>query len=229
MINEKLSENINIFEFTNFFQTFKDVHNLSIMRSLMNQIIRKIKFKGKVIDIGGGKKSNYINLLKCDEYISLNIDKKIEPDILINVNQKFPLNNNLFDQCLLFNVLEHIYDWNFLFEEIVKVLKKGAKINIIIPFLYPIHGAPNDYKRVTSQYMLEFLKKYSFENIIISPISYGPFTNSQLVGYTHRKINGPLSQIAVVLDKIFQLFFKQKYFNYNKRCPLFYYVKANLK
>ena len=56
--------------------TLKDVNKISIQRTLMNQLLKKIYFKGNLIDIGGGKKSNYINFLKCENYLSINIDKK---------------------------------------------------------------------------------------------------------------------------------------------------------
>ena len=197
------------------------------MRSLMNQLIKKIYFKGKVLDIGGGRKSNYIDFLKYDEYTSININPNINPDILIKVNEKFPIKEKQYDQCLLFNVLEHIYDWEFLFGEIKKVLKKNGKIHIIIPFLYPIHGSPDDYKRVTSKYIEKFLKEHAYSQINISPLSYGPFTNAQIIGYRHKSINGLVSQISVLLDKIFHSIFIGKYFSYNVNCPLFYYIKAN--
>ena len=220
---------VDIFSFTNFTRTFKDVYKISIMRSLMNQLIEKLYFKGRIVDIGGGKNSNYSSILRCDNYTSINIDKKINPDILININEKFPLEEKQFDQCLLFNVLEHVYDWDFLFAEVKRILKNDSFIHIIIPFIYPIHGSPNDYIRVTANYIKNFLKKNSFKNITISPISYGPFTNSQLIGYRHKIINGPSSQFAVILDWLFHKFFKEKYVKYNKINPLFYYVKAKLK
>ena len=194
----------------------------------MNQMLEKSRYAGNVLDIGGGEKSNYKSFLKCDKYISINIDKKIRPDYLVKVNQKFPLKGIYFDKCLLFNVLEHIFDWNFLFTEISKVLKNKGEIHIIIPFLYPIHGAPNDYKRVTKDYLIEFLTSYSFTNIKVIPLSFGPFTNSQLIGYRHKSVNQPISQIAVTLDIIFHKLFKSKYLKYNQTCPLFYYCKANL-
>nr|WP_225866248.1 methyltransferase domain-containing protein [Prochlorococcus marinus] len=221
--------NVDIFSFTKFTRTLKDVYKISIMRSLMNQLIEKIYFKGRIVDIGGGKNSNYSCIIRCDNYTSINIDKKINPDILVDINEKFPLEDDQFDQCLLFNVLEHVYDWDFLFAEIKRVLKNDSFIHIIIPFIYPIHGSPNDYIRVTSDYIKNFLRKNSFKNITTSPISYGPFTNSQLIGYRHKIINGPCSQFAVILDKAFHKCFKEKYFRYNTTNPLFYYVKANLK
>ena len=95
--------------------------------------------------------------------------------------------------------------------------------------MYPIHGAPNDYKRVTSDYLKKFLKDNSFENIVISPLSYGPFTNTQLIGYRHKLFNSFLCQISVILDKLFQTLFRKQYIAYNNQCPLFYYVSARLK
>jgi len=225
--NQKQNNITTLFDFENLFQTLRDVYHISIMRSLMNQLINKIYFKGKVLDIGGGRKSNYINFLKYDEYTSININPNIYPDILIKVNENFPIKNKLYDQCLLFNVLEHIYDWEFLFGEIKKVLKKNGTIHIIIPFLYPIHGSPDDYKRVTHQYIQKFLEKHAYSQINIVPLSYGPFTNSQLIGYRHKFINGPISQISVIADKLFHTIFMEKYFSYNEKCPLFYYIKAN--
>ena len=49
------------------------------------------------------------------DYTSVNIDPKISPDFLIKVNERIPIADNSFETCLLFNVLEHIYDWDFIF------------------------------------------------------------------------------------------------------------------
>ena len=219
---------IDISTFSKFKRTFVDVYRISIMRSLMNQLIEKIYFKGKVLDIGGGSDSNYKNLLNFNSYTSINIDKKINPDILLKVNENFPIIDNSFDTCILFNVLEHVFEWDFMFSEITRVLKNKGEIHIIIPFLDPIHGSPNDYVRVTSDYIENYLKKWNFINLSINPISYGPFSNTQLLGYTHRFFNGPSSQLAVTLDKVFCTLFFQKYKKYNSKCPLFYYVNGLL-
>ena len=215
--------------FTNFRRTLFDVSEISIMRTLMNQLIETLYLKGKVIDIGGGKKANYLDFLNHDSYSSINIDENIDPDILVKVNEKFPLEECSFDTCLLFNVLEHIFDWNFIFQEITRILKNNGEIHIIIPFLYPVHGAPNDYIRATSDYFQSHLRKWNFQEIYIQPISYGPFSNSQLIGYTHMAINSYFARIAVILDKIFSKLFPNKLRKYSERCPLFYYVNAKLK
>ena len=77
--------------------------------------------------------------------------------------------------------------------------------------MYPIHAAPNDYIRVTSSYIKTFLDKNQFTNVNIYPISYGPFTNSQVVGYTHKKIRALQSFLCVILDRIFRYLFLKKF------------------
>ncbi len=226
-MNEYKNEFINL-KFSSFIRTIKEVKDVSIMRTLMNQIIENIQFKGKLLDIGGGENCNYRNILRGTNYTSVNIERKISPDYLIKVNERIPIKDNSFHSCLMFNVLEHIYDWTFIFAEVKRLLKNKGKIYIIIPFLYPIHAAPNDYIRVTGSYLQTFLVKNKFSDIKISPITYGPFTNSQIIGYSHLKIKAIHSFLCVILDRIFRFLFLKKFIKYSETNPLFYFVEASL-
>jgi len=215
--------------FSSFFRTIIDTKDVSIMRTLMNQIIESIKFEGKLLDLGGGANCNYREILDYTDYTSVNIDAEICPDFLVNINEKIPIKEKSFDICLMFNVLEHIYDWHFIFGEVRRLLKENGRIYLIIPFIYPIHAAPNDYVRVTSSYIETFLDKNQFNNINVYPITYGPFTNSQVVGYTHKKIRAFQSFVCVILDRIFRFLFLKKFIKYSQTNPLFYFVEASLK
>ena len=228
MTIKKYKNKITNLNFSCFLRTLRDVMDISIMRTLMNQLIETIHFEGKLLDIGGGQKSNYREILKCKNYTSVNIDKEILPDFLIKVDEKIPVDDNSYDLCLMFNVLEHIYDWNFIFGEVKRLLKNNGKIYIIIPFLYPIHAAPNDYMRVTSSFLEKFLCKNNFVNIKIYPLTYGPFTNSLITGYSHRKIKAIQSFFSVTLDRIFRFLFLNKFIKYSETNPLFYFVEATL-
>ena len=105
MINSK--KKYRELKFSNFLRTLKDVRKVSIMRTLMNQLIEDIRFKGKLLDIGGGENCNYRDTLKNTNYTSVNIDQKISPDFLIKVNEKIPLLIILLT-CLMFNVLKYL-------------------------------------------------------------------------------------------------------------------------
>ena len=99
---------------------------------------------------------------------------------------------------------------------------------IIIPFLYPIHAAPNDYLRVTSSYLKKFLENNDFIKIKIYPISYGPFTNAQIIGYSHNTIKAFQKMICVTLDRLFRFLFPKKFLSYSESNPLFYFIEATL-
>lgn len=222
-------QQIKLKDFSSFWDVLKGVKKTTITRTLMNQIIEYIKINGDVIDIGGGELSSYRKYLKKCNYKSINIDKKIQPDFLIKPNEIFPILSNTFDICLMFNLLEHIYDWDKIFHEADRVLKNEGELLILIPFLYPIHGAPNDYKRVTDQYLKEYLINRGYYSILISKFSYGPFSTSQLVGLNHKKLNCLLRILSVTLDKVYQILFKEQFKRYVANYPLFYFVTAKLK
>ena len=228
-MKNNFSEKLNLSNFSSFVEVFRDVSKGTITRILMNQIIDYMQIKGNVIDIGGGERASYRKYLDNCNYKSLNIDEKIKPDFLIKPNEKFPISSDTFDICLMFNLLEHVYNWDNIFLESDRVLKNGGDLLILIPFLYPIHGAPNDYKRVTDQYLKDYLINRGYTSILINKLSYGPFSTSQLVGLNHKKLNCFLRRLSVSIDKIYQICFREQFRRYTANHPLFYFVSAKLK
>ena len=101
-MNKYKNEFINL-KFSSFLRTIKDVKDISIMRTLMNQIIENIQFEGKLLDIGGGENCNYRHILRFTNYTSVNIERNISPDYLIKVNQEADLNKvrNMIDYILV--------------------------------------------------------------------------------------------------------------------------------
>ena len=68
-----------------------------------------------------------------------------------------------------------------------------------------------------------------YTSILINKFSYGPFSTSQLFGLNHKKLNCFLRRLSVSLDKIYQIFFREKFRRYTANHPLFYFVSAKLK
>ena len=227
--SELIKNNHTSYNFTSFFRTLKDVNNISVARSLMNQLLEKIDFKEKVIDIGGGNKASYKDSIKFKDYTSVNIDKNINPDYLVKVGDKIPLPDLQFESCLLFNILEHVYDWEHILYECHRVLKKNGCLYIIIPFSYPIHASPNDYIRATDSYIREKLKKAYFEDIKVCSVAYGPFTTAELFIIKHRYFSGFFKRISVCFDFLVKFLFPRKVSLYTKKSPLFYYIECTKK
>lgn len=129
---------------------------------------------GNVLDVGGGRNSDYYNLLKFKTYSSINIDSEIQPTWLVPVDAKFPIKDSSFDTVISMNTFEHVCNPEFLLSESTRSLRKGGRFIASTPFIYMIHAHPDDYFRPTHSWWKEKLTKNGFVDIEITPLSWGP-------------------------------------------------------
>jgi SAM-dependent methyltransferase len=133
--------------------------------------------EGKIIDIGGSKKSGYHELISGNhEIVTCNINPEYECDIVFDIEKRFPLESSSFDGALCINVLEHIYEFENVVSETNRVLKKGSKFIVMTPFMHHIHASPSDYIRYTDSALDRLFKKYGFRVEKIEPIGKGLFS-----------------------------------------------------
>jgi|APSaa5957512535_1039671.scaffolds.fasta_scaffold69063_2 SAM-dependent methyltransferase len=180
-----------------------ELKTISLTRFLQYELIEKIDLKGSVLDFGGGDKALYKPLLKCKDYQSANIDKTILPTFLLQSSEPIPCNDKIFDTVISFNTLEHIYNAKAALEEMHRVLKKQGELLITTPFLFPVHGHPDDFFRPTSSWYIEALSKVGFTDIKVVPLFWGPLSTGQVCS----GVPGPFRQIrkniALLLDIIY--------------------------
>lgn len=123
----------------------------TLLRELMNIEIASLDLDGRVIDVGGGADASYNPLLPGGlEIVSVNIDPAIHPTVLHDVANPLPFDDDSFDHAITFNTLEHLADDQFALNELVRVTKPGGGIHVLVPFLYRVHGHPDDYHRHTA-------------------------------------------------------------------------------
>lgn len=123
----------------------------SYFRALEYELIPTIELKGRVLDFGGGRKADYRPLLRSHgEIESINIDPRLEPSMLHDPNTPFPIGDATYDTIVSFNTLQHIRRDEFALSELVRILKPGGGLHIVVPFLYRVHGTPSDYHRHTA-------------------------------------------------------------------------------
>ena len=70
-----------------------------------------------------------------------------------------------FDYIFIMEVLEHVHNPIKAIKEIRRTLKKGGKLIMSTPFIFPIHDEPYDFFRFT-KYGLKLILK-NFRNITI--------------------------------------------------------------
>jgi len=144
---------------------------------------------------GNDKKEGYIN---CD------ISKEVNPDMIIDLNENLPFEDNSVNEIITFHTLEHIKELPKLIGEFKRVCVDGARIKIKVPF-YLSHNQFTDPTHVrfftpwtfdyfikgTTLYSLSYeiglnkgvlmkdnvILRYGFNNTLISKHIMNPLMN----------------------------------------------------
>ncbi len=74
-------------------------------------------------------------LKKKEDYINIDISKKVGPDKVVDIEKGLPFDDNTFDVIYSSHCLEHIVPGkiSLVLKEIVRVAKDGAKLNLVLP------------------------------------------------------------------------------------------------
>lgn len=158
-----------------FYDILKSIaRNKSLIRTLMNLELKKYKIYGQVLDIGGGTNPSYFNFLQ--KAVSLQIKTLDSKNMAIDFEKdKLPAADESVDCVLLFNILEHVYNHNFLAREVFRVIKKPGLVLGFAPFLVNYHPDPHDYFRYTGEALGKIFNRAGFTEIKIKEIGGGPF------------------------------------------------------
>lgn len=138
--------------------------------------------KGITIDIGSGSQWYKDAVIKkTNSYISLDYpptSKLYEetygkkPHIYGDA-RKLCIKSSAIDTVLFLDVIEHIDDPEAALREINRILKDEGIFCFSVPFLYPLHDIPYDYRRWTVFGIQDMMKKNNFQ--IIEYVKRGNF------------------------------------------------------
>lgn len=118
---------------------------------------------GRVLDIGSADGHVRRWLKECD-YIALDYPATAQgmygtrPDLFAD-GAALPFPEDSFDTVLLLDVLEHVRDARGVLDEIARVLKPHGRLLLSVPFLYPLHDAPHDYRRYTAPGLVSAVRR----------------------------------------------------------------------
>lgn len=201
----------------------------SLFRKLTYDKLPQVKINGKILDLGGGKKSGYHKLIKGEHQIySVNIDAASQPDFTFNLEEKFPVADGSYDGILCLNVLEHIFNYQNVADESFRILKEGGLFVGSTPFIFNVHESPNDYFRYTKTALEKIFKAAGFGDINIEEIGTGVFgaVNQLKFGlYKFDFLRRITMFFAVLADKILKKI-KPNSFVTEKNMPLGYFIIA---
>lgn len=145
-------------------------------RCFMNQTLSDLEFEHPVLDVGGGHDWSYHRHMgtKHEETISMNLPRAESMDVIADAESRFPFSDSSFATVFCFNVIEHLYDFQNVYQQSYRVLQDGGKLLLWVPFLHKIHGDPSDFNRFTEYRIKRDLS--SFGTVNIFPLDEGPMS-----------------------------------------------------
>ena len=190
--------------------------NNSLLRVLQIHECFNIYLDGISLEFGAIRKrnkdfSNFVMGTSKFHYSNKISNKKLNI-YYSDLTKKLKIPEKKYNNVLLFNVLEHLPEYKIAFFEIYRIIKKRGTFIGSVPFIYQIHGAPNDYFRFSKEFIKINLKKNRFKEIKIKSLGFGPFIASYSIVHSYLKFLPILSQLclllAYTLDSLIQIFVK---------------------
>jgi SAM-dependent methyltransferase len=123
----------------------------------------------RVLDLGGNKirKRGRFDIERYNlDVIYCNLSTAKQPDVQTDA-ANLPFQDQCFDAVICAELFEHLPKPDAALREVHRVLKAGGILLMTVPFLYHIHGDPDDYGRYTDHYWLRLLQQLGFEQITI--------------------------------------------------------------
>lgn len=202
--------------------------NYSIIRTEEYSRLKKVKFFGTVLDLGGSKTAGYHELISgVEKIITTNIDPK-KYDIYLDVEKKFPFADLSVDCVIALNLVSYVFDYENMFKEVSRLIRKDGVFVIAAPFMMHIHGAPEDYYRFTKSFYIKILAKYGFELEQVDELGFGLFSlffqtiGSAIPTQPFRRV---IQTLCVSADKLLLNF--RSYRRLRCRIPLGYFIVAH--
>jgi len=117
-----------------------------------------------VLDIGCGRKP-YEHLFKGKTYVGIDVEHSGHNHASSNVDKYYdglniPYSDNSFDMVFSTQVFEHVEELDELMLEVRRVLKPGGLLLVTMPFVWPEHEMPFDYRRYTSVGIVNWLGRH---------------------------------------------------------------------
>lgn len=118
---------------------------------------------GKCMDFGCGIQP-YRKFLAVDKYVGVEIETENKAkNIVYYDGHTLPFVDKEFDSIISSEVFEHVYNIEEILLELNRVLKNRGIMLLTVPFAYPKHCWPCDYRRYTSEGLKYLLANAGFE------------------------------------------------------------------
>jgi len=170
----------------------------------MRDFAAQVPEDARILDIGCGIKP-YRSLFASPSYTGIDIEGGGHSDATKHADAYYdglsiPFPDASFDAAICTQVFEHASDPEKLAKEISRVLTSGGKAIITMPFVYPEHEIPYDFRRFTRYEHARVLEKAGFADIRIRKTTgfFGTFSQLFVVSM-FEGIAFPASALKAIL------------------------------
>ncbi len=164
---------------------------------------------GKILDVGGSTGSGYHELIGGTHTVMTgNLDISYGADVAFDAQERWPFPDASFDAVLFMNVLEHLYRHREALAEAARVLSHGGRVIGSVPFMFNVHGSPDDYFRYTKSALERILADAGFSEVVVTPLGTGAWSvvYHSLIGFVHWDwMATPLIAFSRSLDRLLWL------------------------
>jgi SAM-dependent methyltransferase len=145
----KIGENRTKAAVRRWLPTFTDTRSRARFDGKTSALIDQLPTPRRGLQVGAGERARQVaDLVPTVDWLQTDVDLAYSPDLIADVT-RLPLADDSFDVVYADQVLEHVIDIHKAASEIQRVLRVGGLLVVGIPFLYPFHGVPYDFFRVT--------------------------------------------------------------------------------
>lgn len=152
------------------------------------------ELQGRVLDLGG-KKENPRGRFHTGErsgWVYLNIDPSTRPHVFGDAHE-LPLRAASVDAVVCCEVLEHVRDAQRCTDEIFRILKPGGQFFFSVPFLYPVHADPYDFRRFTAEGLRQLCAQ--FGSVRVEPMGSWLGTVGMFLDLGARSLGGSIARV----------------------------------
>ncbi len=144
---------------------------LSLTRALEEEAIDGLTLRGRVLDLGGHRRSSYYNRLRIEGTVeTVNFDILSTPDHVWDLEKPLPFADGSYDHVVSCNTLEHICRDEQLIGEAIRVLRDDGSFHFLVPFCHKVHGSPRDYHRHTAEWWLQTMLNHPCGSVRVRPL-----------------------------------------------------------
>jgi len=143
--------------------------------------------RGRLVDLGCGQAplygayKSYVADSTCVDWPnSAHGNEYI--DVECDLAQRLPFENETFDTVVLSDVLEHVPEPEALWKEMGRILVRGGRVLLNVPFFYWLHETPHDYYRYTEYALRRFAEREGFKVLVLQPLGGAPEVLADIVG-----------------------------------------------